>query len=237
MATAATTEEMSIIKEKFRKGIYEWCDLPSVLEVSNGIVLVSRDAPHPKLVEPLGTSSPRGTIPADKVKSEKIRVTSGGDWEFDVFSVDCGYFDSREDCDEFFCPSELRENTRKNEPTKKVSLENAFPVSITANLDYYLSSNLIDEFEQDLGKPVDREKLLRNDTAYLEILNQQLFYKLACQLFGEDEEHEDEEVSCGDRECKKFMIGEYRILSVDGNAFQSTARRGSHYLLFFYSTS
>ncbi len=66
MTTAAMTEEMSILKEKFRKGVYDWCDSPSVLDVSNGLVLFSRDDPHPKLVEPLGMSTPRGTIPATK---------------------------------------------------------------------------------------------------------------------------------------------------------------------------
>ncbi len=63
------------------------------------------------------------------MESEKIRVTSGSDWKFDVFSLDCGYFVSREECDQFFCPSELRQNAGESE--LKVSLEDAFSVSIT----------------------------------------------------------------------------------------------------------
>ncbi len=74
-----------------------------------------------------------------------------------MLPVDCGHFDSREECDQFFCPSELRQNAGESE--LKVSLEDAFSVSITANSAYYLSNNLIGELEQDLDTPVDKEKL------------------------------------------------------------------------------
>ncbi len=157
-------QRVNAIKEQLRNDIYEWSDLAPILTASvSNDVLVHRNAPLPEICDTREMS--RANRLVGLVKTAKITVKGSGNWIFDVVSVGTEYFDSREDCDEFFCPEESRDEGVKFPVyvREKVSLGKAFDdcqVSVRANLDYYTKNDLIDELEKDLGHVVDRSKAI-----------------------------------------------------------------------------
>ncbi len=83
-----------------------------------------------------------------------------------------------------------------------------------ASLDFYTQSNLINELEKDLGRVVDRSKLLStSDRVYLKSIERELLYKLMCQWLGQesvDDETDDQKV---------FVLVDIRMLAIDGFDF------------------
>ncbi len=156
------------IKEQFKSEEYEWTDLAKMLHAKVASnedeceVSVHRQAPHPA-IQPTPSIS-RATRDVDMLPSAKILVESAGDWEFSVSSVGCEFFDSREECGEFFCTEDSRDSMAPFPVyfKEQVSLEEAFEachVQTKLKMDYYCieDDHLFDELEQDLGRQVDRD--------------------------------------------------------------------------------
>jgi len=214
------------IREKFESKVYELALVPRIIEMEDEKVFINKNGAFPDEIESLEKTDWENSYM--KVTS-KLKVTDLGDTEFYIGMIHERHFESREKLDEMYLKENgqiLAENM-KNIPL--ISFRNAlklFYIQLSVNLDHYLKDR--SEFESDL---CERSTLIK--------LEQELFYKQMCNLFGETES-ENDIIKCQDDETiyeKSFNLKDFRLLYNDGNSKSATAQRGHYYLLFSYETS
>ena len=183
-----------------------------------------------------------------RVLTNKLRVNSYGDWEMKVCAIDKHLFENRHELDVLFLQHSGQDvDESEFESWERISMRRAIArcrVEITCNMDYYFENP--NELEADLGRKVNLESV-KEDAYATRLLEQELFYKHMCKLFGAETENEEEDDSIKwsmDEELdddedwqrniyeKVYMIKEFTILKLDGNFVFGSARRGQSYLLF-----
>jgi hypothetical protein len=216
----------SSIREKFESREYELAFVPRIILLENDQVFINVNGAYPDEIESLEKSGFDNTFMKE---TTKLKVTDLGDTQFYIGMIHERHFESREKLDEMY----LRENGEtmfeemRNIPL--ISLRNvleSYPIQLSVNLDYYLKD--VAEFENDL---CEKSTLIK--------LEQELFYKQMCTLFGEIG-NENDAIKCQDDETiyeKTFNLKDFRLLYIDGNSQSATAKRGNYYLLFSYATS
>ena len=247
-------QSVNKIRDMFKaeKG-YGWASIPAVLVIDNGAVLANM-APsyNPEhLFESLQSFECNKYLTA----CNKLKADGGyGDWEISVRIIHSDYFESREQCDDFF--SNERDISefylRKYGHLERISIDDVFEtfsVEVTANLDYYLNGHM-DELAEDLDRPISATFLSNATGDDLKLLSQELYYKLMCKMFGESPEDEAETSNYAEsspiqtdgehqgaaRGMKQVMLKDCRMLTRNGNDIEVTAMRGEYYILFLFDS-
>lgn len=239
---------MSETKEKLEKSqtYYNLEDAPRIIDMKPNQVYINKYAPCP--AEQASFDDFVSYWKEARVLTHKLRVKSYGDWEMKVAAMDKRLLKSRHELDILFlehCGQDVDESNFKS--WERMSIRRAIAkcrVEITCNMDYYFENP--SELEADLGRKINVESV-KQDTEATKMLEQELFYKHMCKLFGAETENEEEDDSIKwskDEELdddedwqrniyeKIYMLKEFTMLSCDGNSVFCTARRGQSYLLF-----
>lgn len=215
------------IKEKLERGIYSIECIPRILHRDHRGIYINKHAPYPdEIVSFENMNWNRDKIFTDKLKAE-------GDWALEIDMINAKHFESREKMEEMFINKKERILNDFCKTFDRITMKNALryiSAEITPNMNYYLNNQ--HEMKIDLNHEVSSLDL-KNDYE-LKKLESELFYKLMCLLFGEDEEGNDSTKPENDDTIykKSFNLKNFCILSAGDDCIFATAKRGSYYLLF-----
>jgi hypothetical protein len=231
---------------KQKRNSYFLEDAPRIIDMKPNQVYINKYAPCP--AEQASFDDFISYWEEARVLTHKLRVKSYGDWEMQVAAISKSHLESRHELDTLFLKHSGQEvNESEFESWERISMRRAIAkcrVEITCNMDYYFEH--ASELEADLGRKVN-VKSVKEDAYATRMLEQELFYKHMCKLFGAETENEEEDDSIKWSEDEKldddedwqrniyekvYMIKEFTILSLDGNSVFCTARRGQSYILF-----
>ena len=95
-------------------------------------------------------------------------------------------------------------------------------------MDYYIKNR--NEIIIDLNRNISDFEL--SDEQMKKELEEELFYKQMCNLFGEIEE-DDKSTENGSDYEKQFILQDFHIFYID-ETIVGTCKRGNYYLLFLY---
>jgi hypothetical protein len=224
-------------------------DAPYIINMKLNQVYINKYAPCPN--EQASFDDFMSYWQEARVLTHKLIGESYGCWELKVSAIDKRFFESRHELDILFLKQREEENVNESEfkSWERISIRRAISlcrVQIMCNMDYYFEH--ASELEADLGRQVNIESV-RQDAVATKILEQELFYKHMCKLFGAETENEDDDSikwsKVEEREDdedwerniyeKVYMIKEFTILILDGNYVVCSARRGQSYLLFNFT--
>ena len=218
------------IKEKFEKNIYKLENCPRILYMKNaGGIFFNKNTPNPDEKEALE----KLVWKVDEISSQKLKAASYGDWEFEVRMINSDYFESREKLDHMYIEESERTISDCCINVDRIPIEKAMKilgVEVSCNMEYYLHHR--SEIEKDVNRRFDSDLELKQGN--LKILEQEIFYKQMCKLFGSEDCNDKNEANDESSLYEKsFILYDFRWLSYDGNDKFATARRGNYYLLFF----
>ena len=96
-------------------------------------------------------------------------------------------------------------------------------------MDYYIKNRneiLIDSNRNILDLELSDEHMKKK-------LEEELFYKQMCNLFGESEDGDKSSVNGSNYE-KQFILKDFHIFYLTDDTIVGTCKRGNYYLLFMY---
>jgi len=206
---------------------------PRILVIDYHGVYVHKNGPHQDEIESLEKLDWQ----ENRLLTPKLKGTSYGEFKLVIGMINTAHFDAREKIDTLY--SKDFTETAPISKVDRISLEEALKlltVNISCNMEYYLSN--LDEMEKDLDRKL--KNLDPNNKEIRKELKAELFYKQAVKIFGEEASEDDvtTKENADQKSSQKLLtFKEFHLLFSDGNNKLATARRGSHYLLFFYRTS
>ena len=229
-------------KLDFESGKHSLDLVPRVLEIDCSGVYIHKDGPSQDEVESLEKMN----WIEDRVLKPNLSGDSYGDFCCLVGIISTKHFESREKLDALYAREYGRSKPVKE--IKRISLERALQfltVRISCNMAYYLSHH--DLMEKDLGRKlnnlhVNKKRAMKNFES--ELLNNQ-----ALMIFGKESSDDDDQrkVSKSLKKSKRrkmnkrrkssIVLRDFHLLYSDGNDKIATARRGDHYVLFYYVMS
>ena len=224
------------IREKFKNGEYSVENLPTLLAVDyKGVVFINPDIPNPDIIDQQERWKNHVHI-KELVQMPKLKATCCTEFAFRAVKVPKDYFDSRESFEEMVIETRDRDIGSACIKVDSLSLRTAIKemkVDMFANMDYYLQNRI--ELDTDLGRNISSD-LDSSDELLLKTLEQELFYKLMCKIFGNDSTDDNVTVD-GEKTLydKSYMINDFRILSFDGNSMFAAARRSDNYLMLCFN--
>jgi len=230
----------SLQKLNFESGRYSLEYAPRVLEIDYSGVYVHKDGPSQDEIKSLEQMN----WLEDRVPKPNLIGDSSGDFSCLVGIISTKHFDNREELDALYSKEYGR--SQPVAEIERISLEKALKllkVDISCNVDYY--SHNLDEMEKDLGRKLENFDV--NDKELMKDLESELLYNQEVLIFGEES---DDDVSRAasqkqkmnrkrkmNNEQKSLTLRDFHLLYSDGNDKIATARRGDHYVLFYYATS
>lgn len=225
---------IELIREKFKTYVYKLYSIPNILYADFKGVFVHESAPYPDIVfeldNPYSETAMKGNLLEPRLKAK-----SYGDWEFSVIVVPANYFESRDQLEERMMEKSFREVGPHCISASEIPIREAMKamkVDLSTNLDYCLNNK--DQIESDLNCKIPHDLEMNNELA-VKRLEQEIFYKMMCKIFGR-ESADDQVVVDGNEQLyeKSFLVRDFSILSFDGNGMIAAATRGDYYLLFFF---
>jgi hypothetical protein len=214
------------IKEKLECGNYQLTGAPRILNIDySADVYINKNGCCPDEIE----SFENFDMERDHVITNKLKANVIGDFNFHISKIKISHFESREKLDNMFVyfPQFI---TSKQE-FKEISIQNAiekFHITISCNMDYYIKNR--NEIIIDLNRNISDFEL--SDEQMKKKLEEELFYKQICNLFGEIEE-DDKSTENGSNYEKQFILQDFHIFYID-ETIVGTCKRGNYYLLFLY---
>lgn len=223
------------MREKFEDGTYSVYDLPNALFMDHTGVYVD-SAPYPDIPE--GQERVENRV-SKKKKMPTLKATSDGDcddWDFKVKVIHTDSID-RDSLEEMvMSKSDRKVDQVDDQCIPKISVDEALKkmkVTLSIDMKYYLQKT--HDLDADLEYKVS-DSLKSKDANEMRKLEQELFYKTMCRLFGKENADDQIEMD-GKNYGKSFIIRDFSILTYDGNTMIATARRGDYYLLFRFNWS
>jgi hypothetical protein len=149
-------------------------------------VYANKYAPYPNEIECLKNFT------FIKVRVEKLKATKFGSWQLAISKINCEHFDSKDSLDKIFMDEEFELKTVPpicGRTIEKISIKNAlkqFNIEFSCNMSYYFTNQ--DEIEKDLCRKLDSDlNSILNNKMELKRLEQELFYRQMCKLFGQND--------------------------------------------------
>jgi hypothetical protein len=215
------------MKEKLECGIYQLTSAPRILNIDDSAdVYINKNGCYPDEIE----SFENFDMERDHVITNKLKANvDGSDFNFAISKIKISHFESREKLDNMFVffPQFI---TSKLE-FKEISIQNAiekFRIVISCNMDYYIKNRY--EISVDLNREISDFEL--NNEHLKKKLEEELFYKQMCNLFGESDE-DDKSPENGSNYEKQFILKDFHIFYLS-ETIVGTCKRGNYYLLFLY---
>lgn len=201
--------------------------MPTILRANCQGTKIHKYVPHPDEDECMTRDQSSNFI-----STNKLILSSHGDWEISVVMVKSQNFDSREDFDEIMLEGS-RSSFGGTPPTvySSISLLDAFRklhVKISVDTENVLSSateeqrETYDSYFWKYGKEKTKKRLLNS---------------LLLKLFGSPSTKDTVDYKGYEAGFKELTIYEFRFYYEDGNTSQGTARHGDYFLYFRYDTS
>ena len=203
--------------------------LPYILYMDHIDILLFKYPPYPNELEYFEDKHFK-LHQDDEIQTLKLKAKSFGFWEFSVQMINVNNLENRDSFDEMIEPQNQRVLNEYCITEREISIQKVLElmrVKLSANMDYYLKN--LHELQIDLNR-----KILETELTDIK-LQQEIFYKLMCKLFGDDEKASIEDGLKQENNYEKsFILKDFRILSYSGDYICATARRGDFYLLFIY---
>ncbi|CAF0736543.1 unnamed protein product [Brachionus calyciflorus] len=230
--------QIAKFKTQLKKKRYEPEEMPRVIFAHDKKILIHKNVLECDAMElMMGLEE----MNKDMFESSKIKIDIESYGDLFVSNViDAKYFDSREEFDHFYVEDPFifsHQFEKKSSYFPTISFDdilNLIELTIFIDLEYYKTKN--DELEKDIGRKLDK-KLVEMTEEELELLEEELFYKLMCKLYGPEPNGESDDVQEEKCYSKKIIFKDFRVLSEHEYKVLATARRGDRYFTFEYITS
>ncbi|CAF1119934.1 unnamed protein product [Adineta steineri] len=198
------------IKEKFERNIYSLDCIPRILDMDAPGIFINKNGSYPDEIESLEDMD----WERDKLLTPKLIATSYGDWECTIGMINIKHFENREKLDDMFIDKTMK----------------LLRIKFSCDMNWYLNNqNAIEEDLQRQVLPLD----LNNEYS-MKKLEQELFYKQMCKLFGEIEDDDNKPQDDDTIYEKCFILKDFHMLHSYENYKFASAQRGNYYLLFSF---
>ncbi|CAF1290022.1 unnamed protein product [Adineta steineri] len=226
MATTDLNNTMSI-KEKFERKIYSLDCIPRILDMDAPGIFINKNGPYPDEIESLEDMD----WERDKLLTPKLIATSYGDWKCTIGMINIKHFENREKLDDMFIDKSERTISRNCSNFQRISIDKAMKllkIKFSCDMNWYLNNQ--SAIEEDLQRQVLPLDL--NNEYLMKKLEQELFYKQMCKLFGEMEDDDNKPQDDDTIYEKCFILKDFDMLHSYENYKFASAQRGNYYLLF-----
>ena len=225
---------MKSFKEQFESQEYDMFSIPRVLDMDNDKVSINKKGLYPNELESM-LKNEEDWEDSDLVLTEKLKVSSCGDWQSHIDMINKIHFESRDKFDNILmrrCKLTIPKDIKNIE---RISIQNALKqlyITLTINMDYYLEDR--NRIETELNRKISDLDLKDDKTR--KRIEQELFYAQMCKIIGvaETDDNIDDLTNEDTIYEKSFVLKDFRLLADDGNFMHATAQRGNYYLVFFY---
>ena len=227
-------EDDLLEKEKFKLlKIYGLKLAPRILYMEPTSVNINQSRLYTKKIDELETRYKErendGTI-----RTKKLKASSFGDWQFHIEMINKKYFENRDQFDNEVTCNKKSDYSDECAMIERISIKKAIKlchVDFSINMKYYLKN--LDELKKDLKRDISNINL--NDKLSVKELEDELFYNLMCELFGDSEADDAiKPENDGSIYEKTYVLKNFRIIFFDGNTMWATAERGDYYLIIFF---